>query len=187
MRNEPEAQNNTLQDCIRRFEELDIAYMLTGSMALVHYAMPRMTADIDIVINIDSAEVEKIIKAFEPDYYVPHETARQAVFKRSMFNLLHQKSLIKVDCIVGKNDEYQKLAFSRRAKVNYTGEFEVWIINREDLILSKLNWAKMNNSEMQLRDAANVLRNGYDEDYVEKWAQRIGVDDFLQKALKMLK
>ena len=187
MRNKPEDQNNTLRDCIGRFEKLSIAYMLTGSMALVHYAMPRMTADIDIVIEVNSGDVEKIINVFEPDYYVPHETARRAVSRHSMFNLLHQQSLMKVDCIVRKNSEYQKLAFSRRAKVNYSGEFEVWIISREDLILSKLDWAKKNNSEMQLRDSANILRNGYDADYIEKWAQKNGVDDFLQKALKILK
>ena len=187
MRSNPKEQNNALQDCIVRFEKLGIAYMLTGSMALVHYAMPRMTADIDIVIEINSVNVEKIIKAFEPDYYVPHETARQAVLLSSMFNLLHQQSLIKIDCIVRKNDEYQKIAFSRRAKVNYAGEFEVWIISREDLILSKLDWAKKYDSEMQLRDAANILRNGYDKDYVEGWARKITVDDYLQKALAMLK
>jgi hypothetical protein len=108
----PEDQNNTLYDCVGRFDRLNIAYMLTGSMALVHYAIPRMTADIDIVIEVNSADVEKIIEAFEPDYYVPHGTVQQAVLHHSMFNLLHQRSLIKIDCIIRKNDEYQKLAFS---------------------------------------------------------------------------
>jgi hypothetical protein len=41
-----------LRDCTERFERLEIAYMLTGSMAMVNYAMMRMTASIDIVIEV---------------------------------------------------------------------------------------------------------------------------------------
>ena len=38
-----EDQKSVLRDCTERLERLDIAYMLTGSMAMIHYAMMRMT------------------------------------------------------------------------------------------------------------------------------------------------
>lgn len=59
-----------------------------------------------------------------------------------------------------------------------------WIIGREDLILSKLNWAKNTKSEMQMRDVAGILRNGYDKNYVEHWAKKLGVEDLLNECLK---
>ena len=181
-----EEQNDVLCDCAERLERLGIAYMLTGSMALAHYAIPRTTADIDIVMEISSDDVSKFIKEFEPDYYVPHGRIRDAVFRRRMFNILDQKTIIKIDCVIRKDDEFQKLAFSQRRRVNYAGYFEVWIIGKEDLILSKLNWAKNTKSEMQMRDVAGILRNGYDEKYVGHWAEKLGVENLLNDCLAML-
>jgi hypothetical protein len=51
-----EQQNDILLDCTTRFDELGIDYMLTGSMALVHYAIPRSTADIDIVLRLSTPD-----------------------------------------------------------------------------------------------------------------------------------
>ena len=84
-----------MRDCAERFERLGIAYMLTNSMALVNYAMMRMTADIDIVIEAAACNAEKIIAEFEPDYYVPHGRVRDTISRRLVFNLLYQEKLVK--------------------------------------------------------------------------------------------
>ncbi|MGI8786537.1 MAG: DUF6036 family nucleotidyltransferase [Pyrinomonadaceae bacterium] len=181
-----EDQEMVLKDCTGRFERLGIAYMLTGSMAMVNYAMMRMTNDIDIVIEVSSADAQKIIDEFEPDYYVPHVRVRDAIARKFMFNLLHQETLVKVDCVMRKENEFQKLAFSHRRKIKFSS-FEIWIISREDLILSKLNWAKNTRSEMQMRDVASILRNGYDKNYVEGWAEKLEVKDLLERCLEMIK
>jgi hypothetical protein len=86
---------------------------------------------------------------------------------------------------VNKDTEFQKEAFSNRKKIKFAG-FDIWIIDRDDLILSKLNWAKDSKSEMQLRDVTSILRNGYDKKYVEHWARKLGVEDLLKEALKKL-
>ncbi len=181
-----EEQNDVLQDCAERFEKLGIDYMLTGSMALVHYAMPRTTTDIDIVIQLSSEHIEKFIKEFEPDYYVPHNRVRDAIYRRHMFNLLNQQTIIKIDCVILKNDEFNQQAFSRRKRVKYTEKFDVWIIGKEDLIVSKLSWAKTSRSEMQMRDVASMLRNGYDKEYVFFWTENLGIQDILQECLNLL-
>jgi hypothetical protein len=182
-----EEQNDVLRDFSGRLEKLDIEYMLTGSMALAQYAMPRTTADIDIVIVLKEDDVQKFIDEFEDDYYIPHNGIRQAVLLKRMFNVLNQKSIIKIDCVIRKDDEFQLEVFSKRERVNYAGDFDVWIINREGLILSKLNWAKNTRSEMQLRDVASILRNGYDENYVKRWAKEIGVENLLDECVEMIR
>jgi hypothetical protein len=180
-----EDQERILKDCTERLERLGIAYMLTGSMAMVAYAMMRMTNDIDIVMEVSPADADKIIEEFEPDYYVPRGRVRDAVARKFMFNLLHQETLVKVDCVMRKDNEFQIEAFSRRRKINFS-DFDIWIISKEDLILSKLNWAKNTKSEMQMRDVASILRNGYDEIFVRDWARKLGVEDLLEKSLAML-
>jgi hypothetical protein len=92
---------------------------------------------------------------------------------------------VKVDCVIRKETEYQRKAFSNRKKVMFS-DFDVWIISREDLILSKLNWAKDTHSEMQIRDAANILRNGFDENYIKHWAEKLGIEDLLAEAFAKL-
>jgi hypothetical protein len=179
-------QNNVLKDCSERLEKLGIPYMLTGSMALIHYAMPRNTTDIDIIIELTANDAENFIKEFEPDYYVPRSRIKDAIYQKRMFNLLNQQTIIKIDCVIRKDDEFNLLAFSQRKKVKYTDYFDVWIISKDDLILSKLNWAKISRSEIQMRDVANLLRNGYDIDYVNKWAEKLGVSDLLAECFVLL-
>ena len=102
-----------------------------------------------------------------------------------MFNLLHSEKIVKIDFVVRKDDEFQKLAFSHRKKIKFT-DFDLWTISRDDLILSKLNWAKKSRSEMQMRDVANIIRNGYDKDYVDFWAEKLGVADLLEECRELL-
>jgi predicted nucleotidyltransferase len=171
-----EDQKLVLQDCTERFERLRIPYMLTGSMAMIPYAMMRMTRDIDIVVELRSTDAQRIIDEFEPDYYVPHGRVREAISRQRMFNLLHQATVVKVDCVIRKDNEFQKNVFERRRRITLSG-IELWIISKEDLILSKLNWAKDTKSEVQMRDVASIIRNGYDEAYVQLWVQKLSLSE----------
>lgn len=177
--------NEVLKDFSARLESAGIAYMLTGSMAMMHYAKPRFTADIDVVIELNSEQALEIPKLFEPDYYVPYGHVGQAVLRKSMFNLIHQESLFKVDCIVKKDTEFQKAAFENRKRVDYAG-FEIHIITKEDLIISKLLWAKDSHSEFQLKDVGNLLKSNYDRDYVKDWTIKLGIQSLLEECLESL-
>ncbi len=84
-----------------------------------------------------------------------------------------------------QGNEFQKEAFAHRRKINFSG-FEIWIISRDDLILAKLNWAKDTRSEMQMRDVASIIRNGYDENYVQTWAKNLGVEELLKECRSLL-
>lgn len=183
---EQKEQNDVLGNFTKRLDKIGIKYMLVGSMALAHYAMPRATVDIDIVVNILPENIDKFIAEFEEDYYIPLESAKNAVRQKRMFNMLNNQTIWKIDCVVLKENEFDLNAFSRRQKVDYAGEFDVWIISREDLILSKLNWAKRTKSERQMLDVASLIRNGFDKEYVETWAKKLGVDELLRECFDLL-
>src|SRR5438874_606037 len=100
-----------VRDISRRFDEAGIAFMLTGSMAMNYYAQPRMTRDVDVVVAMKPSDTEKVIRAFSPDYYVSPEAVAASVLARTMFNLIHQESVIKVDCIIRKPTEYRQVEF----------------------------------------------------------------------------
>lgn len=175
-----ENELDVLLDVSGRLESAGIAFMLTGSLALNYYAQPRMTRDIDLVIALEEANTEGFVRLFETDYYLDPQTVSDAIRRRSIFNLIHNEAVVKVDCIVLKNDKYRREEFGRRRKIKL-GDFETWIVSREDLILSKLYWAKESRSDLQLRDVRNLLSPDCDLDYLRSRALMIGVEHLLDE------
>ncbi len=171
-----------VRDISRRFEQINIPYMLTGSMAMNYYAPPRMTRDIDVVIAISPDDVGRVAALFRPDYYVSEENIRESIAHESIFNLIHQESVIKVDCIIRKNSEYRRMEFGRRQKISVL-DFITFIVSKEDLIISKLSWAKESNSDVQLSDVRNLLATGYDDAYLRHWTRELGLDNLLKECL----
>ena len=107
---------------------------------------------------------------------------RESVAHESVFNLIHHESVIKVDFIVRKQNEYRRVEFERRQKVSIL-DFTTYIVSKEDLIISKLWWAKDSHSEIQLGDVKNLLAIGYDREYVERWTHELGLNNLLQECL----
>jgi hypothetical protein len=171
-----------VRDVSSKFEQAGIPYMLTGSMAMNYYAQPRMTRDIDIVIDITTPDVASIIALFTEDYYVNAEDVRKCVAHRGMFNIIHNESVIKVDCIVRKPTDYRQREFERRRQIQMH-DFTTFIVSKEDLIISKLHWAKDSHSEKQLTDVKNLLKTGYDEVYLKHWTHELGLDTLLEECL----
>jgi hypothetical protein len=172
-----------VRDISQRFEQVGIAYMLTGSMAMNYYAQPRMTRDIDVVIAIEPEDVHRVAALFHPDYYVSEESIRESIVRESIFNLIHQDSVIKVDCIIRKRSEYRLVEFERRQRISIL-DFTTFIVSKEDLIISKLFWAKDSHSEIQLGDVKNLLATGYDAAYLQRWTHELGLDNLLKQCLK---
>jgi hypothetical protein len=172
-----------VRDISQRFEQVGIAYMLTGSMAMNYYAQPRMTRDIDVVIAIAPEDVHRVAALFHPDYYVSEESIRESIVRESIFNLIHQDSVIKVDCIIRKRSEYRLVEFERRQRIAIL-DFTTFIVSKEDLIISKLFWAKDSHSEIQLGDVKNLLATGYDAAYLQRWTHELGLDNLLKQCLK---
>ncbi len=171
-----------LQDVSRRLTTLGLSFMLTGSFALAWYETPRMTRDLDLVVAIAEDDVGCLTAAFSADYYLDADAARAAIRSERLFNLMHFASGIKVDLIVRKSTEYRQVEFSRRKAITFAG-VPTWIVSREDLILSKLVWARESSSELQLRDVRQLLGTGLELDYLLRWASVLGVDARLRELL----
>jgi hypothetical protein len=117
---------------------------------------------------------------FHADYYVSREAVDSSIAHQSLFNLIHNESVIKVDCIVRKQSAYRLNEFNRRQRIKIQ-DFETWIVGKEDLILSKLCWAKDSHSELQLRDVKNLVSTGCDRDYIKHWTTELGLVDLWQE------
>ncbi len=173
---------DVVKDVSKKLQSASIDFMLTGSMAMNYYAQPRMTRDIDMVVNLKREDTGRVIEAFSKDYYVDESAVKESVAKQSMFNLIHNESVIKVDLIVKKDNEYRQLEFDRKIKIKIM-DFTTFIVSKEDLILSKLLWAFDSHSSMQLSDVKNLVSGVYDEKYLSFWADKLKVGPLLKECL----
>jgi hypothetical protein len=135
---------------------------------------------IDIVVALGPQHADTIMQLFAPDYYVARDAVSNSIERESIFNLIHQESVIKVDCIVRKSSPHRIIEFGRRSRITIE-DFSTWIVSKEDLIISKLWWAKDSNSELQRRDVKNLVLTGCDEDYIARWTTELGLISLWQE------
>lgn len=170
-----------VRDVSERLERAEIAFMLTGSMAMNAYAQPRMTRDVDVVIEVRLEDAERLVRAFSPEYYIDAAAVERALRTETLFNVIHREFVFKVDCIIRKDAPFRRAEFARRQRLRIAG-FDTWVVSKEDLILSKLAWGRDSRSEYQGRDIRNLLATGCDREYVEKWAAELGVLEYLAQS-----
>jgi hypothetical protein len=152
---------DTLSDIVVRLNDLGVEYMVTGSVAMSSYIPARSTMDIDVIIEIERSDVERFEQRFAGDYYVSLNSIRQATERNSMFNVMSFATGIKIDFITKKPSAFEAGKFQRRRR-SKVGEIEFWVISKEDLILSKLAWAKDSHSERQFEDVRRLIESGVD-------------------------
>jgi hypothetical protein len=178
-------QQELLNIVVQRLNELGISYMMTGSMVSSLQGEPRSTHDIDLVIALEGAQIEKLAHSFQPpDFYLSHDAIVDAVRTGTMFNLLSLSQGEKVDFWLLTDDAFERSRFARKRTEIVQGS-PIVISSPEDTILAKLKWAKMSGgSEKQSTDALRVYevqRANLDLSYLNQWASQLGIDDLWEK------
>lgn len=115
--------------------------------------------------------------------------ASEAIARRAIFNIIHPTSGLKIDVIIPGISDYEKSRFDRGRKVQIAADFAATFASPEDVIVKKLHFYKIGNSDRHLRDIAGVLKvsgAAIDRDYITKHAAQFGVSDIWQKVLNEL-
>lgn len=179
----------TLISAVEIIDELEIPYMISGSLAVNFYGIPRLTHDADLIIELPLIKLEPLVAALQKDFYVSLDAASEAQKRRGMFNAIHQETNLKVDFWILKEDEYDKLRFRRRQMHKVKGK-NLSFVSPEDLVIVKLAWYQKTDSAKHFDDAIGVLTvqgEKLDFDYLGIWAKKHLVDDLLEKAKDLAK
>lgn len=173
-----------LQRVVAALDDAGIPYMLTGSVAAGWHGASRATMDIDLVVEPDQARLSKLLQILsQPGIYVPDETAHEALSRRTMFNVIDIAAGFKADLIIRKDRPFSRSEFDRRTAIKMGGS-TIWIATVEDLILSKLEWARLGESHRQIEDAATLARiagDALDRTYLQRWAKELGIEPELAR------
>lgn len=166
-------------------EAIGIPYFVTGSFASSAHGVPRATNDIDVVISPTREQLSALLDQFPDSHYdTNREGAFDAFARRSMFNIIDAETLWKIDVIFRQPTGFDASRFARRSVVEIAG-VRLQTASAEDILITKLWWAKLGESERQMNDAVGIIQvqgANLDIPYVEKWVSFLELDEQWRKA-----
>lgn len=177
-------------EIVEILDDLEITYLVGGSLASSAYGEVRTTQDADLVVDLKAEQVLPLMARLEEKFYADEARARSAVQRSASFNVIHLATMSKIDFFVAGDDPLSRRELERRRQVPIPGfpEVSLAVASPEDVIAQKLRWYRLGNevSERQWRDARGVLRaqrGRLDLEYLRRTARDLGVEDLLDQLL----
>jgi len=174
---------NIVKIFVSRLNSLGMDYMVTGAVASITYGEPRLTNDIDLVLDTAGRNVEEITEAFpSSEFYCPPAEIINVEVRRRMrghFNLIHQETGFKADVYLMGDDKLHIWAMGRRRQVKIEGE-SLWLAPPEYVIIRKLEYYKEGGSEKHLRDIRGILELSGDQldmKEIKRWIEEYGLEN----------
>ncbi len=179
---------DVIRRVVERLEQVGIPYMLTGSFASAFHGASRSTQDIDLVIAPAAQQLRALVGNLSAvDFYVDLDDAIEALRHESQFNLVDRSTGWKVDLIIRRSRPFSVIEFERRRPAEVEG-VRLSIASVEDVILAKLEWAKLGQSQRQLEDVAGLLRIRWAElerDYLDRWVRELNLEGEWEAACRL--
>lgn len=117
-----------------------------------------------------------MIRALPPtEYYADERAALEALQQKSQFNVIDLATGWKIDFICRRSRPFSRIEFERRIRAQLEG-LPLFVATAEDVILAKLEWAKLGGSARQIEDVTGLLAvRGVDLDlgYLERWVTEL--------------
>lgn len=171
------------------FASLAIAFRVSGSVASSALGVPRSTLDVDLVARMSEAQAAPLAARLSDRFYADADMIRDATRRRGSFNLVHLATMLKVDVFVLKDRPFDQAAFRRQVAIPLApGGRPYPCTTAEDAILHKLEWYKLGGatSDRQWHDVLGIISvqaGALDLAWMRHWAQDLGVEDLLARAL----
>ena len=152
--------------------------MITGGVAAVIYGDPRLTRDIDLVLQLHPSHIRRFASAFDASaFYVPpietlHEETTRV--RHGHFNVIHRESALRADIYLAGDDPLHAWAFQRRQRLPLE-DFTIWVAPVEYVIIRKLEYYRASSFERHLRDVSLILKISgplADRTAIADWVER---------------
>ena len=155
-----------LKDIFASFQRHDVKYLLCGGLAVNFYGIPRMTADIDVLIEWSEANITGFESALAEQGYknnlffrlktlIPAETRLQYFCEKNLIAYSYSSDLlqaISLDVLIQTNIDFDK-CWARKEIKNVQG-VPVYVLSIDDLISMK----EYANREQDREDVINLKK-----------------------------
>jgi hypothetical protein len=185
----PESIAATLR-VVRLLESLGVRYLIGGSFASSVHGVIRASVDADLVTELELEHVAPFCRALEDAFYVNPGRVRDAIERKTSFNVIELKSMFKVDLFISDRGPFARSEMERgRTQLLWKDPpASARVASPEDTILAKLEWFRRGGevSERQWTDVLGIIRIQGDEldlSYLDRFAASLNVSDLLNRAL----
>ena len=172
-------------------ERLDVPYFIGGSLASIYYGMVRTTQDADLIALLEMKQVTPFVQALNDFFYIDEEMIKGAITYHGSFNIIHRESMFKVDIFIPELRAFEQSQIERSNERVLSEDplIKARLASAEDVILAKLEWYRKGNevSERQWRDVIGIMKvqaGNLNEEYLQRYAVILGVQDLLKRALQ---
>jgi hypothetical protein len=175
----------TLADIL---DAMSVCWAVGGSIASAAYGEPRATNDVDIIALLTEDQARSVVAKLGTGFYADADAAADAVRRRSCFNVIDNRSFIKIDVFVPAPGPMGAGQLDRRCELDvFPGARPVPVLGPEDTVLQKLRWYRTGGevSDRQWRDIVAVLRgvgSRLDDGYLEKISAIGDLTELLERA-----
>lgn len=179
-----EAFQATLEKTVSIFELLSLRYHLTGGITSGLYGEPRMTQDIDIVVDNDvlAAKLQQFFSLLDQaDFLYSSEAVTSAVEQRGMFQVFDNEEALKLDIyprelIAGE--------LSRSCLVEVFAGRRLPVVSKVDAAGAKLVWISKGSSKSR-RDFRQIYRTSSEAErqQIHETADGVGLRHLLEAVL----
>jgi len=109
-------------------------------MAGTIHGMVRTTQDSDLLANMRREHVEPFVSALQGDFYIDEVSIAEAIAWHSSFNIIHRKSMFKVDVFIPSSRPFINEQFKRARKqvLAIDPHVEAVVATPKDTLLAKL-------------------------------------------------
>ena len=124
------------KDFISLLNQNEVDFAICGGHAVAFYGYPRMTMDIDILINPSTINAQKLMKTLEEFGFGGIPQLNAELFKKRgvVFNLGSQPN--QIDLLTSMSSQDESDIFSHKVK-SELDKLPVWFVSYEDLIRAK--------------------------------------------------
>lgn len=128
--------NSDFTDLLRIFNDNQVRYLVIGGYAVVQYAEPRYTKDLDLWTGIDVTNARAVFKALK-EFGAPLTDMTEDDFAEEGYFYQMGVPPVRVDVLMGIPGLEFEEAWPKRTLVDFDGLI-VNFISKEDLILAKV-------------------------------------------------
>lgn len=173
------AQDSLTLKVVDALNACQVPYLLASSFASNLYGIPRSTKDADFVLQHAGGVGGEFAANLGTEFDLDPQLSSETVTGTYRQHLRHVGTSFKIELFQLSADGHDQARFARRREHALFGR-KVWFLSPEDVVVSKLRWARGKDEE-DVKDVLTVQGGNLDMPYVESWCRRHGTIGALRR------
>ncbi len=170
------------------FEQLDVSYCITGTIANSIYGMQRAAFAVDFATNLSLENIPFFLSLLPSSYYFNEAGIKDVIVQQTFFEGLHLPTILKIHVSPRSVDLFMRNVYRRVQFHALVKEGKIFrVASPEDTILTQLVACKakaIDDCWNEILGVLKVQKEVLDIAYLQQWATPLDVRSLLERAFE---